>query len=168
MIVNVSCSTGKGTGSLAGAGLGAIIGQVAGGDTQSTLIGAAIGTGVGYIIGDQVDEKKAKEMSAQGNPKPEVAPLGGTRWKLVNMTTSKQIDPYVSKVVDFKPDGRAITTTTKQDGSVVSADESYRVVSDTLILNKPGYIVNAKYRIEGNRLIVEDPGFKAELERLGG
>ena len=146
----------------------ALIGQAAGGDTGSTLVGAAIGTGVGYIIGDQVDEKKAKEMSAQGNPTPEVAPLGGTRWKLISLNTSKSVDPYVSKVIHFRPDSRVVTTTTTKDGNVTTTDETYRVVGTTLIINRPGYLVNARFHLDGNRLIVDDPGFSAVLERING
>ncbi len=53
--------TGAAVGSLAGAG----IGQLAGGDTESTLIGAAIGGGAGYLIGNEQDKKKTKaEMDA--------------------------------------------------------------------------------------------------------
>ncbi len=47
--------TGTAVGALAGAG----IGQLAGGDTESTLIGAAIGGGAGYMIGNEQDKKKA-------------------------------------------------------------------------------------------------------------
>jgi len=48
--------TGAALGALAGAG----VGQLAGRDTKSTLIGAAIGGGAGYIIGNESDKKKAK------------------------------------------------------------------------------------------------------------
>jgi len=48
--------TGAALGSLAGAG----IGQLAGGDTESTLIGAAVGGGAGYMIGGERDKKKTK------------------------------------------------------------------------------------------------------------
>lgn len=41
-------------GGLAGAG----IGQLAGGDTEATLIGAAIGAGTGYIFGNESQRKK--------------------------------------------------------------------------------------------------------------
>jgi outer membrane lipoprotein SlyB len=48
-----------------GAGLGAIIGggvgQAAGGDTESTLLGAAIGAGAGYIIGSQQENEEVEE-----------------------------------------------------------------------------------------------------------
>ena len=42
------------TGGLIGAGGGAILGQVIGGDTESTLLGAAIETDVGDIAGHQI------------------------------------------------------------------------------------------------------------------
>ena len=48
--------TGAAIGTLAGAG----IGQLAGGDTESTLIGAAVGGGGGYMIGSERDKKKTK------------------------------------------------------------------------------------------------------------
>ena len=48
--------TGAVIGSLAGAG----IGQLAGGDTESTLIGGTVGGGAGYIIGNEQDKKKQR------------------------------------------------------------------------------------------------------------
>ncbi len=51
---NSDAMTGSALGSLAGAG----IGQLAGGDTEATLIGAAIGAGAGYIFGNESDRKK--------------------------------------------------------------------------------------------------------------
>lgn len=54
------CKTSAGTGGLIGTGIGAIAGQAIGGDTKSTLIGAALGGGTGYIIGDQQDKKKTQ------------------------------------------------------------------------------------------------------------
>lgn len=165
-VTAIGCSTGKGTGALAGAGVGALIGQAAGRSTEATLIGAAVGTGVGYIIGDQVDERKAREMSAKSETHNEVGPLSGTRWKLVSLNTTHKVEPYVSKIVEFGPNGKVLTTTTHLDGTVTTTDESYRVVGSTLIVNKPGYIVNARFNMEGQRLIVDDPQFSAVLERL--
>ena len=57
------CESDAGTGSLIGAGVGAIAGQVIGGDTKSTLIGAGIGAVGGHIIGDQRDQKKARAQT---------------------------------------------------------------------------------------------------------
>jgi len=49
--------TGAAVGALAGAG----IGQLAGGDAESTLIGAAVGGGAGYMLGNEQDKKKAAD-----------------------------------------------------------------------------------------------------------
>ena len=46
---------GSALGALAGAG----IGQLAGGDTEATLIGAAVGAGAGYMLGNETDKKVA-------------------------------------------------------------------------------------------------------------
>jgi uncharacterized protein YcfJ len=48
--------TGAAVGSLAGAG----IGQLAGRDTEATLVGAAVGGGIGYIVGNESDKKEAE------------------------------------------------------------------------------------------------------------
>ncbi len=164
------CETGRGTGALAGAGIGALAGQAIGGNTEATLIGAAVGTGVGYIIGNEADKKKAASMTKASTQTPpahsEVGALGGTRWKVVSLRPSDVAPPFQSKVLDFRPDGRVITTTTTQTGDVQVFDESYRVVGDTLIINKPGYLINAKYTVSGGQLIVNAEEFSAVLERL--
>ena len=54
------CGSDAQTASAIGALAGAGIGQLAGGDTESTLIGAAVGGGVGYILGNESDKKKAQ------------------------------------------------------------------------------------------------------------
>ena len=54
------CESGAQTGSVIGALAGAGIGQLAGGDTESTLIGTAIGGGIGYILGNEADKKNAQ------------------------------------------------------------------------------------------------------------
>jgi len=59
----VGCESDAQTGSAIGALAGAGIGQLAGGDTESTLIGAAIGGAAGYMLGNEQDKKKtATEM----------------------------------------------------------------------------------------------------------
>ncbi len=74
MVVS-SCSTKQGTGSLLGAGggavLGGVVGQLIGKDTKSTLIGAAIGgavgTATGAVIGKHMDKVKSEVASEVGN-----------------------------------------------------------------------------------------------------
>ncbi len=152
------------TGALAGSGVGAIIGQAAGGSTEATLIGAAVGTGVGYIIGNEVDKKEAKAMESR-NEVSDNAPFAGTSWRVISLVRDEPL-PHRSIVLDFRQDGRVITARTLPDGNVIREDEAYRVVGTTLIVNKPGYIVNARYRIDNAEMIVEAPKFRAVLERV--
>jgi len=51
---------GSGIGVVAGAG----IGQLAGGNTESTLIGAAVGGVAGYMLGNEGDKKKTQAERA--------------------------------------------------------------------------------------------------------
>ena len=168
--VVAGCESQGGTGALVGGGIGALAGQAIGGDTGSTLIGAAVGSGVGYIIGNEKDKKRAKEMStAQNTPTPthnEVGVLGGSRWNLVNLYPADATPPYASKIIEFKRNGRVVTTTTKSDGRVEVSDESYRVVGDTLVINKPGYLINARFGLSGTQLTINADKFSAVLRRL--
>ncbi|MHC4292801.1 MAG: glycine zipper domain-containing protein [Planctomycetota bacterium] len=54
------CQSDAQTGALIGGLAGAGVGQLAGGDTESTLIGAAVGAGSGYFIGNESDKKKTQ------------------------------------------------------------------------------------------------------------
>ena len=64
VVLNLSLITGcqndAQTGAAIGTAAGAGIGQAAGGDTESTLIGAGIGGVAGYIIGNESDKNKAQ------------------------------------------------------------------------------------------------------------
>lgn len=169
-VVCGGCATAGRTGALAGAGIGALAGQAIGRDTEGTLIGAAVGSGIGYIIGNEKDKQHAEQLSRQAPPSQythtEVGPLGGTRWQLVSLAPRDRVPAYASKIIEFRPYGRVITTTTNPDGTVIVADERYRVVGKALIVNKPGYLINATYGISGNELIVSAEDFRAVLKRL--
>ena len=58
-MLTVGCASDAQSGSVIGGLAGAGIGQLAGGDTEATLIGAAIGAGTGYIFGNEGDKEKA-------------------------------------------------------------------------------------------------------------
>ena len=158
----------KGTGLLGGAGIGALMGQVLGKNSKSTVVGAAIGTGVGYIIGSEADKERAKKLSAEApaGTNNEVGSLGGTRWKVESVDVPGREKNYASKMVEFKPNGRLLTTTTFADGKVTTDDEGYRVVDDILIVNKPGYLINAPFKIKGDKMTVETEEFKAVLSKM--
>lgn len=164
------CQSGGGTGALVGGGIGALAGQAIGGDTGATLIGAAVGTGIGYMIGNEADKKKAQQMSQASRSNQyshtEVSPLAGTRWTVVDIAPKDRVPEFTSKIVEFRSNGRVITTTTSPDGMVEVSDEHYRVVGSTLIINKPGYLINARYGIAGDQLIIDAEDFRAVLRRL--
>ena len=171
LISLTGCATKKETGALTGAGVGALAGQIIGGNTAGTLIGAGVGAGVGYLIGNDMDKKEAQEMSqktaAQNyQHKEDTWPLAGTKWKIDSISPPDVTPPYTSKLVEFQPNGHVVTTTTKPDGKVDIAQENYRVVGDTLIVNKPGYIINAKFSIDGKKMSVHADKFSAVLTRI--
>ncbi len=164
------CATQAGTGALAGGGIGALAGQAIGHNTTGTLIGAAVGTGIGYIVGNEMDKKKAQDMSrasqANNYNHNEVGALAGTKWQVVNVAPRNRVPAFASKIVEFWPNGHSATTTTYPDGRVEVSHETYRVVGNTLIVNKPGYLINARYSISGNQMIVDADEFRAVLNRL--
>jgi len=180
------CRTDAQTGLVAGAGIGALMGQAIGGNTAGTLIGTAVGGGIGYIIGNERDKARSEQMwqsqqaqqatapasaasAVGGGARPvhtEVAPLGGTRWMLVSVNPRDAAPPHASLLVEFRENGRVLTTTTLKNGMVEVADESYRVVGETLIVNRPGYLINARFSISGGELIISADRFSAVLRRL--
>ena len=172
LLIVSGCKTGAQTGALAGGGIGAIVGQAIGGDTGGTLIGAAVGSGIGYVIGNEDDKKKSQQMSqaaqSSGYAHTQTGPLTGTRWHLVSIAPQDRIEPYASLIVEFQDHGHVVTTRTNPDGQVKVLNERYRVVGDTLIVNKPGYIINAQHMVDGDQLIVSAEDFRAVLKRIGG
>lgn len=58
MFFTAGCQNEAQTDALVGSLIGAGVGQLAGGDTESTLIGAGVGAGAGYIIGNEADKNK--------------------------------------------------------------------------------------------------------------
>lgn len=61
----VGCESNAQLGSAIGALAGAGIGQLAGGDTEGTLIGAAVGGAAGYMIGNEGDKVQAQAERAE-------------------------------------------------------------------------------------------------------
>ncbi len=149
-----------GRSALLGAGLGALAGQAIGRDTEATLIGAGIGAGVGYIIGNEKDKK-----AAQTHDYTQSTPLTGTRWKIVSLAMENKPE-YEWVTVEFRPDGKVVTTRYEPGGTKTITEERYRVVGKTLIIHKTDYIINAEYQIYGNELIVTCERFRAVLQRI--
>jgi hypothetical protein len=150
-----------------GAGLGAVAGGIIGGHGSDALIGAAVGTGIGYIVGNESDKKKAKEMSAQSpnGTHSETGPLAGTTWRLVDWSPKSGKEVFKSKNFSFGKDGWLTTHTTNKDGRKTTDRENYRVVDNTLIVNKGDYLLNFKFAIQGDQLTVDSEKVRAVLKR---
>lgn len=152
------------TGSLVGAGVGALIGQAIGANTASTLIGTGVGLGLGYIIGNELDKQDAK--TRQSLREDEMRLLANTSWKVVSMNPRPR-RPYTSIITTFSPNGTVSTTTTYPDGTVNRDVESYRIVGATLIINRADYVINSRFKIDGNRMYMDTGEHSIVMERMG-
>ena len=162
------CATDAGTSAAWGAGIGALAGGLYGGHGSDALIGAAIGTGIGYVVGNESDKRKAQQMSAQTQPSythSETGPFGGTTWRLQDWSPKTGREEFAAKVFAFGRDGWVTTTTTSKDGRTAMDRENYRVVGNTLIVNKGDYLVNYRYTLQGDRLTVDSEKLRAILKR---
>ena len=162
------CATDAGTSAAWGAGIGAIAGGLYGGHGSDALIGAAIGTGIGYVVGNESDKKKAQQMSAQTQPTyahSETGPFAGTTWRLQDWSPKTGKEEFATKVFAFGSDGWVTTTTTSKDGRAAMDRESYRVVGNTLIVNKGDYLVNYRFTLQGDQLTVDSEKLRAILRR---
>jgi hypothetical protein len=160
------CATKGQTGAAAGAGAGALIGGLAnmhGSWGATALIGAGIGAGVGYLIGNEEDKKDAAKR--QQATEAELKPFAGTTWQVISINPKPKKE-YKSIVAYFRTDGLVVTTKTDMEGKVVTTKEKYRVVGSTLIINKPDYVENTRFRIEGEKLIIDYGNGSVVLQRI--
>jgi len=166
LALGTGCATRGQTGALTGAGAGALIGGLAnmhGSWGATALIGAGVGAGLGYIIGNEEDKKDAERR--QAITETETRPLAGTTWQVIRIVPTPKKE-HKSIVANFRPDGFVVTTKTNMDGLVETTAEQYRIVGSTLIINKPGYVENIKFKIEGDKLIIDYGNGSAVLQRV--
>jgi len=177
-----------------GAGIGALLGQAIGNDTESTVIGGVIGAGVGRVSGKHKDKEnaaksappvdstpvppaeapKAAEPSEAAEAPKDTEPsdadpataLPGTVWKLESLQPADRVPAFFSKVVTFLPEGYVQTLTTDPEGNVLLSEESYSAVGDTLLVSLPEHTIHARFKLDGDRLIVSADDFSAVLGRL--
>lgn len=180
-------TTGTLIGAAAGAGIGYIIGNerdkaradeltranaAAAANAQATANAAAATANAAAATAEAASAAASARPAAASSAtidRPthtEVGPLGDTRWLVVSINPRDAAPPHASMLVEFRRNGRVLTTTTLKDGTVESADESYRVVGDTLIINRPGYLVNARFQVSGNQLVISAERFSAVLTQL--
>ena len=154
------CDSSAKTDALIGTGVGALIGQAVGGDTGATLIGAGVGAGAGYLIGNHQDKKAAEKHDYSS-----ATPLTGTEWSLSDLTMENK-PQYQSYTVKFTKDGKIVSTLIKPDGTKKIEEERYRIVDSTIVVHKDDYIINAKYALYGNELVITTDKFKAVLKKI--
>ncbi len=150
-------------GGLGGAGVGALAGQIIGGNTAATLIGAGVGAGLGYIVGNEMDKSDAKKR--QTATPQELQPFANTSWKMISVNPQPK-KPFMTLTSRFNSDGTVTTTRTFADGKVESDTEQYRVVGSTLIINKPDYVINARFKVEGDRMYLDADKWSAVMQRI--
>lgn len=167
--LTAGCETSRGTGSLAGAGVGALIGQAAGGTATSTVIGAGLGAAGGYIIGNEVDRRRANERAARNAPTPpnELAPLAGTSWTLTSITPESS-RTFAAMVIEFRTNGVLVTTRTENDGRVRTDEEYFRIVNNTLIVNDRDYILNGPFILNNRTLTFVVGDVTSRWTQVGG
>ena len=166
LLIGAGCATKGQTGALAGAGTGALIGGLANANGSwgaTALIGAGVGAGLGYLIGNDQDKKDVEKRKKASEA--ELKPLAGTTWQVISMNP-KSKKSYKSIVAHFKRDGDVVTTKTNMEGDIKTTTEKYRIVGSTLILNKPDYVQNMQFKIDGNKLIVDYGNGSIVLQRI--
>jgi hypothetical protein len=166
LLFGAGCATKAQTGAAAGAGAGALIGGLAnmhGSWGATALIGAGIGAGVGYLIGNEQDKKDAAKQRQAAEA--ELRPFAGTTWQVISINPKPKKE-HKSIVAHFRTDGVVVTTKTDMNGKVVTTEEKYRVVGSTLIINKPGYVENTRFKIEGKKLVIDYGNGSVVLQRI--
>jgi hypothetical protein len=170
LLFSAGCETKAQTGALSGAGVGALVGGLAnmhGSWGAGALIGAGVGAGLGYLIGNEMDKKDVQQRQGQAVQEGEIKPLAGTTWQVTSIVP-KPPKPFKSMISSFRQDGTVLTTVTHMDGKVETATESYRIVGSTLIINKPDYVINSKFRMDGDTLILDNGSSSIVMQRVGG
>jgi len=92
-------------------------------------------------------------------------PLGNTKWRLVSITPKPETSP-VAVSMSFQPDGYVVETVTGGGGSTATNTFPYHIVGATLIINKKDNDTNARFRVEGNSLIMDTGECSMLLRRV--
>ena len=128
--VSTAAAQEKKKSTIKGGGIGALLGQAIGGDTESTLIGAAIGASLGHVIGNKKDKQHAEELAEQTKEDEchhhEVDVLGNTRWEFKDITPKDLVPGFKAKIVNFRNDGTLETITTDMEGDLTMSKELQR------------------------------------------
>ena len=127
---NVQAGDTAQTGALGGAAGGALLGQAIGRNTKGTLLGTAIGGGLGYMIGNEMEKEQVRTMRVS-SPPPRVV-----RQYEKDDGDCREVE--VLAQVDGRPE-RVYSTACYENGAWVLQDDSRRVVSRTVIIDRDRY-----------------------------
>lgn len=94
-----------------------------------------------------------------------LSPLAGTFWQVTSIVP-KPPKPFKSMISSFRQDGTVLTTTTHMDDTFENVTENYRIVGSTLIINKPDYVINSKFRMDGETLILDNGSSSIVMRRF--
>jgi len=89
--------SGAAVGGLAGAGLGAIIGNQSGNAASGALIGGAVGAGGGYMVGNEADKKQMNQQiqSAQQQANTTVVNITNSNGSITPVTLRRSGNVWV-------------------------------------------------------------------------
>jgi len=153
-----------GIGAIAGRGIGTTYAR------NAITTGVGIGKGIGFLIADEPDRAHARVLStataANNFTHNELGPLTNTRWRVRTITPPRAADANLGMIVTFRPSGHVVTRTTLPDSTTRLVTERYRVVGDTLIINRDDFVVNAQFRIRGESLTIGAGEFVGVFDRI--
>jgi hypothetical protein len=105
------------------------------------------------------------QLAKQKPVAEDTRPLGNTRWDVTSINPKPE-KAYTSMVLYFQPDGNLLETTKYPDGSVKNETSRYHVVGSTILINKAGKDVNARYKKEGDSLVIDTSDYSMLLKAV--
>lgn len=152
-----------------GVGLGKLASQTSQSGSKDVIVAQKVGKGVPFVIGNSFDERRAMELFKDSPDKAyathnQVYPLGGTKWRITSLKPEGRMAAYKNVTMEFRTNGRVITTGDRIDGKIIEDDECYRVIGDTLAVSRGGYIANFIFQMQSKKLTAQTSGVQATLE----
>jgi hypothetical protein len=105
------------------------------------------------------------ELGRSGPVTEDTGPLGNTKWQLASITPKPE-GSQGAMFFHFKPDGNLVETITDRSGSLKSDTYRYHLVGSTMIINKGDNDINARFKLEGNSLIMDTGEYSMLLKRV--
>lgn len=103
--------------------------------------------------------------SKSAPPAAQLGPFPNTKWKIASIVPKPE-KTFKSIIFSFQPDGNVVETTDYPDGKVETSTNKYTVVGSTLLISKPGNSTNARFRIDGNTMLVDTGVYSIIFEKV--